>query len=70
MSEHKLHRTKEIFMPRARIELGTRLHFAINYWWLDGHKNNGENSPKEKETWVKRWSSFEQLRPVEHLLRQ
>ena len=25
---------------------------------------------KEKETRVKRWSSFEQLRPVEHLLRQ
>ena len=28
MSEHKLHQTKEIFMPRARIELSTRLHFA------------------------------------------
>ena len=25
---------------------------------------------KEKETRVKLWSSFEQLRPVEHLLRQ
>ena len=25
---------------------------------------------KEKETRVKRWSAFEQLRPVEHLLRQ
>ena len=25
---------------------------------------------KEKETRVKRWLAFEQLRPVEHLLRQ
>ena len=25
---------------------------------------------KEKETRVKRWSAFEQLRPAEHLLRQ
>ena len=25
---------------------------------------------KEKETRVKRWSALEQLRPVEHLLRQ
>ena len=45
-------------------------------WWLDALKNNWENYPKkcfltkEKETRVKRWSAFEQLRPVENLLLQ
>ena len=45
-------------------------------WWLDALKNNWENYrkkcflTKEKETRIKRWSAFEQLCTVKHLLHQ
>ena len=60
----------------AKFELRCKKLLLPTSWCLDALKNNWENYPKKcffnkrKRNRVKRWSAFEQLRAVEHLLRQ
>ena len=60
----------------AKFELRCKKLLLPTSWCLDALKNNWENYAKKcffnkrKRNRVKRWSAFEQLRAVEHLLRQ
>ena len=56
-------------MPRARIELATRPYFANKL--MIGVKLIGlKNDKRKRNPGLALIAAFEQLRPVEHLLRQ